>query len=96
MSHPDQITDTVWHLYMIRLNNGHLYTGITTDVERRFKEHQAGKGAKYLRGKGELKLVYKQSIGTQSNALKIESKVKKLNKHEKEQLILGKEQLPTS
>lgn len=43
---------TPWHLYMLRLPSGMLYTGITTDVARRLAQHQAGKGAKALRGKG--------------------------------------------
>ena len=43
---------TLWHLYMLRLPSGMLYTGITTDVARRPAQHQAGKGAKALRGKG--------------------------------------------
>lgn len=43
---------TLWHLYMLRLPSGMLYTGITTDVARRLAQHQAGKGAKALRGKG--------------------------------------------
>lgn len=44
-------SSTPWHLYMLRLPSGMLYTGITTDVARRLA-HQAGKGAKALRGKG--------------------------------------------
>jgi putative endonuclease len=76
-----------WYLYMVRCRGGNLYTGIATDVERRFAEHQAGKGAKYLRGKGRLKLVFKKRIGTHSLALKIERRVKSLPKHKKERLV---------
>jgi putative endonuclease len=78
----------LWHLYMIRTNKGHLYTGITQDVPRRFKEHQEGgkKAAKYLRGKGPLKLVFQQEIGSRSSALKAESALKKLPKLKKEDL----------
>ena len=43
-----------WYLYMVRCRDGNLYTGIATDVARRFADHQANKGAKYLRGKGRL------------------------------------------
>jgi len=64
-----------------------LYTGIATDVERRFAEHEAGQGAKYLRGKGRLKLKKKKRIGTHSLALKIERRVKRLPKHKKERLV---------
>ncbi len=78
-----------WFLYLIRCNNGRLYTGITTDVERRFEEHESGdtKGSKYLRGKAPLKLVLKKKVGNRSMALKIEAKVKKLPKTKKELLV---------
>jgi putative endonuclease len=80
-----------WHLYMIRTKNGELYTGITQDVERRFSEHVAGgkKGAKYLRGRGPLKLVFQQKIGTRSEASKAEAAVKKMSKIEKEEMVEG-------
>ena len=74
-------------MYMVRCFQGSLYTGISTDVRRRFAEHQRGKGAKYLRGKGPLQLVYQQSIGSRSDALKAEARIKKLSKTEKELLI---------
>jgi len=67
-----------WFLYLVRCHNGHLYTGISTDVTRRFTEHQRGKGAKYLRGKGPLELVYQKKVGTRSEALKAELKVKNM------------------
>ncbi len=81
-----------WFLYLIRCRNGRLYTGITTDVERRFEEHESGdkKGSKYLRGKAPLKLVMKKRVGDRSMALKIEAKVKKLSKIKKELLVDGK------
>ena len=79
--------DSTWYLYMIRLQNGNLYTGITTDIERRFSEHQSGKGAKYLRGKGTLTLVFSEVIGSRSAALKLESHIKKMSKQQKEALL---------
>ena len=77
---------------MIRCRNGKLYTGITTNVERRFEEHKSGdkKGSKYLRGKTPLTLVLKKRVGNRSMALKIEAKVKKLPKTKKELLVDGK------
>ncbi len=80
---------TNWFLYIIRCKNNNLYTGITTDVERRFEEHKSHdkKGSKYLRGKTPLKLVLKKKVGNRSMALKIEAKVKKLPKIKKELLI---------
>ena len=68
---------------------GNLYTGITQDVQRRFKEHQEGgpKAAKYLKGKKPLKLVFNKKIGSRSQALKAEAKIKKWPKEKKESLI---------
>ena len=78
-----------WYLYLIRVKNGSLYTGIATDVDRRISEHVAGgkKSAKYLRGRGPLQLVFRQKIGNRSQALKAEAAVKKLPKSQKENLI---------
>ncbi len=82
------MTDSsLWFLYMIRCKGNVLYTGITTDVERRFKEHQAGKGAKFLRGKAPLTLVYQITVGNHSEALKEELRIKKLSKALKEKMI---------
>ena len=68
---------------------GNLYTGITQDVQRRFMEHQEGgaKAAKYLKGKKPLKLVFHKKIGSRSQALKAEAKIKKWPKEKKESLI---------
>ena len=79
----------MWHLYIIRTKLGHLYTGITQDVQRRFKEHQDGgvKAAKALKGKRPLKLVYQEEIGSHSLALKTEAAVKKWSKIKKESLV---------
>jgi len=81
-----------WFLYLIRCKDNSLYTGITIDVNRRFEEHQNNdrKGSKYLRGKAPLKLVLKKKIGNKSLASKVEAKVKKLPKANKELLVTGK------
>lgn len=76
-----------WYLYIVRCRDGCLYTGIATDVERRFAEHQQNKGAKYLRGRGPLQLVFKKQIGKRELALKIERLVKKLPKLKKEEIV---------
>ncbi len=80
-----------WHLYMIRVKSGSLYTGIATDVDRRFAEHAEGgkKGSKYLRARRPLTLVFQQKIGTRSQALKAESAIKNLSKPVKEKLAKG-------
>ena len=88
----------LWILYMIRTRDQSLYTGITTDPERRFIEHNCSaetgsKGAKALRGKGPLKLVYQAEIGDRSEAQKMEYKVKQLSKAEKEVLVSNQQPL---
>ncbi|MBR3950226.1 MAG: GIY-YIG nuclease family protein [Oscillospiraceae bacterium] len=79
--------ESVWHLYILRCGDGSLYTGITTDVQRRFTAHCAGKGAKYTRGRGPLELVYREVCGSHSDALKREWQVKQLSREEKEMLL---------
>jgi putative endonuclease len=77
-----------WYLYMVRCRDGSLYTGISTDVDRRFQQHlgKDAAGSKYLRGKGPLSLVFRKKVGSQSLASKVEAKVKTLSKAEKEKL----------
>jgi len=71
-------------VYLVRCRDGSLYTGIATDVARRLIEHEDGaRGAKYLRGKGPLKLVYQKQVGDRSLASKIESRIKRMTKAEK-------------
>ncbi len=77
----------LWHIYIVQTRLGHWYTGITTDVTRRFAQHQAGKGAKNLKGKGPLTLIYQQQVGSRSEATKLEIKVKKLTKVQKQQFV---------
>jgi hypoxanthine-DNA glycosylase len=78
-----------WYLYLIRCADGSLYTGITTEVERRLAQHrEPGRGgSKYLAGRGPLALVWQKKIGDYSSALKAEHRVKKLPKDKKESLI---------
>ncbi len=78
-----------WHVYMIRCAKGTLYTGITTDVERRFAEHQASgpRAARYLKGRGPLRLVFSVDAGDRKAALSLERGIKRLTKVKKELLI---------
>ena len=76
-----------WKLYILRCGDGSLYTGITTDVEKRLETHRSGKGAQYTRGRGPLELVYREECGDHSAALKRELEIKKLPREEKEKLI---------
>ncbi|MBI5365275.1 MAG: GIY-YIG nuclease family protein [Planctomycetes bacterium] len=78
---------TRWSVYLVRTAAGELYTGVATDVARRFAEHAAGRGAKYLRGRGPLALVYRRGIGEQGLALRVERRIKRLERAEKERLV---------
>ena len=79
--------EQIWYLYMLRCKDNTLYTGITTDVEKRLEAHRAGKGAKYTRGRAPLEMVYRETCGTHSAALKRELQIKALAREEKEALI---------
>ena len=76
-----------WYVYMLRCRYGSLYPGIATDVERRCAEHQAGKGAKYLRGRGPLTLAFKKRVGQKGRTLIVERNIKRLPKPKKEALV---------
>ncbi|ALR78231.1 GIY-YIG nuclease family protein [[Enterobacter] lignolyticus] len=78
-----------WFVYLIRTADNRLYTGITTDVARRVEQHQRGKGAKALRGKGELSLAFSAEVGERSLALRLEYRIKQLTKRQKERLVAG-------
>lgn len=84
-----------WYLYLVRCRDGSLYTGITPDVARRFAEHQGNSdtGAKYLRGRGPLILVFQKKLGSRNLALTVEGKVKKLSKAKKEELITSRKHI---
>ncbi|MDV3502920.1 GIY-YIG nuclease family protein [Marinobacter sp. M-5] len=85
-----------WHLYMVRTARGALYTGITTDVARRFAEHQAGapRGARSLRGKGPLELVFSVTVNDRSVASRLEWHLKQWPRARKEALVRGEITLP--
>ena len=80
---------TEWCVYLVRCRDKSLYTGIATNVPRRFAEHaRAGsRSSRYLRGKGPLQLVYVRVIGGRQLALRVESRVKRLPKSQKEALV---------
>lgn len=81
--------EAVWSVYMIRCGDDSLYTGIATDVDRRFCEHesQSPKSAKYVRGRLPLTLVYRKEIGNRSQAGKEEIRIKALSKTAKLRLV---------
>ncbi|MBQ4862505.1 GIY-YIG nuclease family protein [Pseudoalteromonas sp. MMG013] len=78
---------STWYIYIVETRFGHWYTGVTNDVAARIEAHQEGKGAKNLKGKAPLQLVFSYPVGTKSDACKLEWQVKKLNKAQKIQLV---------
>jgi len=77
-----------WFVYIIEASDGSLYTGVTTDIDRRFAEHSStGKGAKFFRGRKPVKIAYIQEHPDRSSALKREAEIKKLSREKKLQLI---------
>jgi len=83
-----------YSLYILRCADGSLYTGISTDVERRLREHASGqRGAKYLRGKGPFRLEFQRYLGDRSTASQAEFYIKRLGRRDKEELITGRRTL---
>jgi putative endonuclease len=75
------------YIYILECGDGTYYTGYTNDLVQRLERHQEGKGAKYTRGRGPLKLVFQESFCTKQEAMRMEFAVKKLNRSEKERII---------
>lgn len=79
-----------WQVYMLRTAAGLLYTGISTDPLRRLREHDGGRaGARSLRGKGPLQLVWQCPARDRAEASRIEYCLKRCNKARKEALVAG-------
>jgi len=77
-----------WSVYIIESDDSSYYTGITTDVERRFDEHRSGSlGAKFFNGRKPLKVVYQEDGHTRSTASKREAEIKKLSRLQKIALL---------
>jgi putative endonuclease len=77
-------------VYIIRCKDGSYYTGYTNDLKNRVKLHKSGKGAKYLRGKGPLKLIHSEEYKYFKDAIKRENEIKSLPKKLKKEIVLGK------
>ena len=76
-----------WVVYMLECKDNSIYTGIAKNLENRLSKHQSGNGAKYLRGRLPIKLMYKEFFKNRSDATKREIFIKKMNKKEKIFLI---------
>lgn len=79
--------DQPYVVYILRCADGTLYTGVTNDPSRRVRLHNAGKGAKYTRGRGPVSIVYSTACASRSDALKRELAIKRLTRAQKEALV---------
>jgi predicted GIY-YIG superfamily endonuclease len=79
--------DRPWFVYMLRCRDGTLYTGVTTDLERRCAMHDAGTASRYTRARRPTTLVYWETVVGHGNALRREAVIKALSRWEKEALI---------
>jgi len=77
----------MWFIYIIVCSDGSYYTGSTNDVEKRFRDHLAGKGARYTKSHKPVKIVYREESLTKSEALRREAEIKSWPKSKKEALI---------
>ena len=85
-------TPAAWSLYIIEASDASFYTGITTDVERRFEEHlNCDKGAKYFNGRHPVRIAYREEGHTRSSASRREAEIKKLSRREKQNLITAQD-----
>ena len=91
---PGPVSKSLWHMYVIETLDHLLYTGITTDVQRRVKDHLSlgARAAKFFRAHKPERLVFSQLIGTHSQALKAEYKFKLLKKVKKLEMIFARKE----
>ena len=78
-----------WYVYVARCADGSLYCGIARDVAARIAAHDAGKGARYTRGRGPLKLLAVRRCRTKGKALRVEYAIKQLSRPQKEALVVA-------
>jgi len=87
---PNVTAGAIWCLYILGCCDGSFYTGVTTDIDRRLREHQEGKASRYTRIRRPVVLVYQEECGTRSQSLARECAVKSLSRRRKEELISGR------
>ena len=79
-----------WSVYIIEADDQSYYTGITIDIKKRFQQHLDGVGAKYFNGRSPVKVVYIEDGHTRSSASKLEARIKRMSRAEKEKLVKKK------
>lgn len=86
-----KMANTEYSVYIVRCADDTYYTGIAADVARRIVEHESSpRGAKYLKGRGPLQLLYSEVVGNRSMASRLEYRIKQLDRSDKEALIDGR------
>jgi len=90
-----QINAMNWQVYIILCTGNTLYTGITTDISRRFQQHQTGIGAKYFRMRQPLEVVYLEKGHNRSSAARRELQIKAMNRSEKA-LLVSRQSIPAN
>ena len=78
----------LYYVYLLRCADATLYCGITNDLDRRLRDHNGGKGARYTRGRLPVRVVYREEAGSKGEALRRERAIKKMPKVKKERLAL--------
>lgn len=78
-----------WLVYMLRCRDGSLYTGITTDIDKRLRAHQTGKASRYTRSRLPVTIAFTEPQPTKSAALIREAAIKRLSRPQKEQLCIA-------
>ena len=79
----------MWNVYILRLSDDTLYTGITKDLDRRMRQHRNGNGSKYVKGRLPFELVYTEERRDRTDAMRRESEIKNYSRERKESLIEG-------
>ncbi|MBX7058328.1 MAG: GIY-YIG nuclease family protein [Leptospirales bacterium] len=85
----------MWYVYIIQASNGALYTGITTDLQARFRKHQQGRGARFFRTTAPVAIVYAERKREKGAALRREATIKALSRQKKLALVrAGRQSIP--
>lgn len=79
----------MWFVYILQCSDGSFYTGSSNSVEKRFKDHKNGKGGRYTRAHKPIKLIYKETLATKSEALKREFQIKGWKRDKKIKYIIS-------
>ena len=82
--------EPIWYVYILQCADGTLYTGITNDLDRRLKAHNAGTASKYTRVRRPVAMVYQEEIDTKGNALRRELQIKSMSRQQKMDLLNNK------